>query len=70
MKRKYLMISVAVLALGMGSTAYAGQWKTNAEGWWYQEDDGSRPINTWSVGYQWSCSDKKLFADAGCSTSG
>ena len=47
MKRKYLMISVAVLALGMGSTAYAGQWKTNAEGWWYQEDDGSRPINTW-----------------------
>ena len=32
MKRKYLMISVAVLALGMGSTAYAGQWKTNAVG--------------------------------------
>lgn len=26
-----------------------GQWKQNEKGWWYQEKDGSYPVNTWKA---------------------
>ena len=28
-------------------TSFAGEWKQDASGWWYQNDDGSYPTNTW-----------------------
>ena len=27
--------------------SYAGQWKVDEKGYWWQEDDGSYPVNTW-----------------------
>ena len=26
---------------------FAAEWKQDNSGWWYQNDDGSYPINTW-----------------------
>lgn len=49
MKNKKL----AVLALTAGLSvlscipAFAGQWKQDSKGWWYQEDNGSYPASTW-----------------------
>ncbi len=37
----------AVFALSVSATAFAGQWQQNTDGWWWQEDDGSYPQNTW-----------------------
>lgn len=32
----------------------AAQWEYNNSGWWYQEDDGSYPVNTWkSISGKW-----------------
>lgn len=28
-------------------TTYAGEWKQNNSGWWYQNDDGSYSTNSW-----------------------
>ena len=32
---------------------YAGSWRQNASGWWYQNDDGTYPAGGW----QWIDSD-------------
>ena len=47
MKKAKLIVPILALTLGMGITAYAGQWQSDANGWWWQEDDGSYPANTW-----------------------
>lgn len=50
--KKYVK-AAAVLALaatmtaGMAMTAMAGQWKQDAKGWWWQNDDGSYPVSQW-----------------------
>lgn len=36
-----------VLTLTMSITAFAGQWKQDHIGWWYQKDDGSWYANGW-----------------------
>lgn len=47
--RKLLLASISALAiLAAGSmTVYAGEWKQDDKGWWYQKDDGSYPVSTW-----------------------
>lgn len=47
MKKIRLIVPVLAMTLGMGISAYAGQWQSDANGWWWQEDDGSYPTNTW-----------------------
>lgn len=42
-----VIISAIVLTLSITGTAFAGQWKQNTTGWWYQRDDGSNPSNKW-----------------------
>lgn len=37
----------AVFVLSMSATAFAGQWKEDTTGWWWLEDDGTYPQNTW-----------------------
>lgn len=27
--------------------SFAGTWQSDANGWWWQEDDGSYPVNSW-----------------------
>lgn len=35
------------MASSMSMTIYAGQWKQDTTGWWYQNDDGSYFNNGW-----------------------
>lgn len=46
--RKRALALMAVLLSGMMSiSSYAGEWKQDNVGWWYQNDDGSYPTNSW-----------------------
>lgn len=47
MKRVKLLIVSAVLSLAMSLSAFAGQWNQDSGGWWYQNDDGTYPVNSW-----------------------
>lgn len=49
MKNKYFLIGVfsSCLVLGMSFTSLAAEWIQDTKGWWYQEEDGSYPSNTW-----------------------
>ena len=49
MRNRRMMAAVisAGMALCMLSTAFAGTWKANSGGWWYEEDNGSRPAGEW-----------------------
>lgn len=48
MKKKIITFAAAtVMTLAMSMTAFAGQWVSDANGWWWQNDDGSYPANTW-----------------------
>lgn len=49
MKRKGLAIAglVAGLSALTSMTAFAGEWKQDSNGWWWQNDDGSYPVSTW-----------------------
>lgn len=48
MKKKMMVgILSTVMVMSMSITAFAGQWQSDANGWWYQNDDGSYPTNTW-----------------------
>ncbi len=35
------------MTLGLCITAFAGTWKSDDTGWWWQRDDGSWPANVW-----------------------
>ena len=37
----------AGLTITMSVTAFAGQWREDADGWWWQEDDGSYAVSSW-----------------------
>ena len=48
MKKKLLtVLSATALSLSMCIPAFAGQWVSNSTGWWWQNDDGSWPANSW-----------------------
>ncbi len=48
MKKKIVMAAfAAALTLSMSVPAFAGQWQQNTTGWWYQNDDGGYPANSW-----------------------
>ena len=42
-----VLATTAMLSMLASTTAFAGQWKSDANGWWYQNDNGSYPANTW-----------------------
>ena len=47
-KRRILAAALSAgMTLGMLSTAFAGTWKVNLNGWWYEEDNGNRPVSEW-----------------------
>ena len=47
--KKNIMVGIlsTVMVMSMSITAFAGQWRSDANGWWYQNDDGSYPASTW-----------------------
>lgn len=46
MKKRILLAAFLASAL-LSVPAYAGEWKEDSAGWWYQNDDGSYPVNSW-----------------------
>lgn len=62
--KKKIMIGVSVIAIMITSsiTVYAGQWKQDKIGWWYQNDDGSYLVNSW----QWIDGNKDGIAESYC----
>ena len=47
MKRKILTALTIGLTVLSATPVFAGQWKQNAKGYWYQNDDGSYPASAW-----------------------
>ena len=47
MKKAKLLIATLCMSATMAMTSFAGQWQQDSIGWWYQNDDGSYPANTW-----------------------
>lgn len=47
MKKFTTLFSVIVLSLAMTITSFAGTWKSNSVGWWYEHEDGSYYTNGW-----------------------
>ena len=49
MKKKQwiTLVSSLLLAVVTVMTAFAGGWKQDSTGWWYQREDGSYPNNGW-----------------------
>ncbi|MFT4106388.1 MAG: hypothetical protein QM657_11565 [Lacrimispora sp.] len=48
MKKILRVLTVtALLSISMASAAFAGTWKQNDRGWWWQEKDKTYPSSTW-----------------------
>lgn len=47
MKKARLITATLFVTALMSFSAYAGQWQQDSTGWWYQNDDGSYPVNQW-----------------------
>lgn len=48
MRKKITTVALTTLmAMAISVPAFAAQWQSDANGWWYQYDDGSYPANTW-----------------------
>ncbi|MBP3242212.1 MAG: hypothetical protein J6M92_16980 [Oribacterium sp.] len=48
MRKTRLAVTTVLVAMAASFTALAGAWKSDANGWWYDEGNGSYPKNTWS----------------------
>lgn len=44
---KKLLLAVVPMTLALSFTAFAGQWNSDMNGWWYEENDGSYLKNGW-----------------------
>ena len=48
MRKTRLAVTTVLVAMAASFTAFAGAWKSDANGCWYDEGNGSYPKNTWS----------------------
>ena len=49
MKKAVLIGLAASLSLAFGIASYAAEWKKDANGWWYEHDDGSYTKSAWET---------------------
>lgn len=42
-----MLAMAAAMTVGVATTAMAAEWKQDAKGWWWQEDNGSYPTSQW-----------------------
>lgn len=38
---------IFIMSVSSALSVYAGEWKQDTKGWWWQEDNGSYPVNAW-----------------------
>lgn len=50
MRKKSLMVLglTVAMSLSLPLLSYAGEWKEDNIGWWWQSDDGTYPISQWA----------------------
>lgn len=64
-KQKYVL-AAAALTVGMMAVnqipAFAGEWKSDEKGWWWENDDRTYPVNTW----QWLDGNRDGIAECYC----
>ena len=49
MKKKLAVLGMTMaMTAGLAMTSYAGEWKLDHVGWWYQNDDGSYAKDGWA----------------------
>lgn len=54
MKKWKLLLATIIATAAMSMTAFAGQWKQDGAGWWYQNDDGSYAVKVMGkIGNYW-----------------
>lgn len=46
-KNGKIVLLAGIMILAMGGTALGAEWKQDGNGWWWQEDSGAYPANTW-----------------------
>lgn len=46
-KRLAVGIAAAAMVMASTATAFAAEWKQNEIGWWYENEDGTYPVNSW-----------------------
>lgn len=49
MKRVSLSFITLAIMIVVSITSFAGTWKQDSIGWWYENDDGSYTKNAWQV---------------------
>ncbi len=47
MKKLLIVLMTATIALNSTIVSFAGEWKQDSVGWWYQNDDGHYPSSSW-----------------------
>lgn len=48
MTKKAITAACTAILIGMMTiTSFAGAWRSDSNGWWWQNDNGSWPMNTW-----------------------
>ena len=47
MKKMRMFLLTAMIAAAVSVPVQAGEWRSDAKGWWYAEDDGSYPVSQW-----------------------
>lgn len=47
MRKAMTFVLAGVFTAMMSVTAFAGEWKSNGAGWWYDNGNGTWPANTW-----------------------
>ena len=47
MKKAKLLLAVSGISCILSMTSFAGEWKQDDSGWWYQNNDGSYISNQW-----------------------
>uniref|UniRef100_UPI0006CFFCEF hypothetical protein n=1 Tax=Clostridium sp. NkU-1 TaxID=1095009 RepID=UPI0006CFFCEF len=58
MRKVKLLITTAIVSAVMSTAVFAGEWKQDTNGWWYQNDDGSYQVNSWiQENGKWYCFD-------------
>ncbi len=47
MRKILVLLMSATIAICSTIVSFAGEWRQNGVGWWYQNDDGSYPLSSW-----------------------